>query len=102
MLENHLSLVEDFTPTPAEPDYSDLTQRGKQILWLMAWAEQEGIKHITLAIAESEGSTPSAIAAVQRHLHRRGYLDREGEDYSVSVRGADWWGQADEAAFLVQ
>ena len=83
-------LITDVEPDPEER-YGDLTARMADLLRDMFLADDMQLTNPILAIAEANGATVSSVAAVQRHLHRRGYLMREGENYTMTERATDWW-----------
>ena len=67
-----------------------LTPRMEEVLACMFYGEEMGLVDPTTAIAEAEGTTRSAVAAVQRHLARRGYLARKGELYLLTGQARQW------------
>ena len=79
--------------TQEDLDFTDLTDRMAEILVYMIMAEEIEITDPTRAIAEATGATISSIAAVQRHLQRRGYITRDAQDDHVrpSRKSMRWW-----------
>lgn len=82
-----------MTAQEEDLDFSDLTDRMAEILVYMIMAEEIDITDPTRAIAEATGATVSSVAAVQRHLQRRGYITREGQDERMrpSRKSTRWW-----------
>ena len=71
--------------------HSELTPRMAEILELLVYAYEEGATDPTRAVSEADGATVSSVAAVQRHLHRRGYLKRRVGGYDLTALARSWW-----------
>ena len=74
-------------------DSTDLTPRMAEILELMLYGFDEGLTDPTGAVAEVLGESRATIAAVTRHLVRRGWMEKTELGYVATARAQDWAGQ---------